>query len=164
MKAIETIYKGYRFRSRLEARWAVFFDALNWRYEYELEGFDLGSVWYLPDFYLSDYDLWVEIKPVPEMSLSEMEKISLFAKQVDHTAVLIGTPGGDSSALRWIEGKQHRAILALAPGTTTPCFILDPSDTTKRLLDTGRGSSVCAWRRAVRAARQARFEFGEKGN
>lgn len=28
MKAIETRYKGYRFRSRLEARWAVFFDAL----------------------------------------------------------------------------------------------------------------------------------------
>ena len=28
IKAIETSYKGYLFRSRLEARWAVFFDAL----------------------------------------------------------------------------------------------------------------------------------------
>ncbi|MCB6994492.1 hypothetical protein LI177_13475 [bacterium 210820-DFI.6.37] len=27
LKAIQTEYKGYRFRSRLEARWAVFFDA-----------------------------------------------------------------------------------------------------------------------------------------
>lgn len=27
IKAIDTYYKGYRFRSRLEARWAVFFDA-----------------------------------------------------------------------------------------------------------------------------------------
>ena len=27
IKAIPTEYKGYRFRSRLEARWAVFFDA-----------------------------------------------------------------------------------------------------------------------------------------
>ena len=26
IKAIETIYNGYKFRSRLEARWAVFFD------------------------------------------------------------------------------------------------------------------------------------------
>lgn len=26
IKAIDTIYKGYKFRSRLEARWAVFFD------------------------------------------------------------------------------------------------------------------------------------------
>jgi hypothetical protein len=28
IKAIETRYKGYRFRSRLEARWSVFFDAM----------------------------------------------------------------------------------------------------------------------------------------
>ncbi len=38
-KAIETLYKGYRFRSRLEARWAVFFDALGLKWEYEKEGF-----------------------------------------------------------------------------------------------------------------------------
>lgn len=35
IKAIETSYKGYRFRSRTEARWAVFFDALGVRWEYE---------------------------------------------------------------------------------------------------------------------------------
>ena len=28
INAIETYYNGYKFRSRLEARWAVFFDAL----------------------------------------------------------------------------------------------------------------------------------------
>ena len=39
IKAIETVYNGYRFRSRLEARWAVFFDAMQIRYEYEPEGF-----------------------------------------------------------------------------------------------------------------------------
>ena len=41
IKAIETEYKGYRFRSRLEARWAVFFDALGLKWDYEPEGFDL---------------------------------------------------------------------------------------------------------------------------
>ena len=40
-KAIETIYNGFRFRSRLEARWAVFFDNLSVKYRYEPEGFDL---------------------------------------------------------------------------------------------------------------------------
>ena len=40
-KAIETVYNGYRFRSRLEARWAVFFDALGVKYEYEAEGFEM---------------------------------------------------------------------------------------------------------------------------
>ena len=32
MKVMETRYKGCRFRSRLEARWAVFFDALGVRW------------------------------------------------------------------------------------------------------------------------------------
>jgi hypothetical protein len=54
IKAIETKYKGYRFRSRLEARWAVFFDAMGFDWAYEPEGFDLGkSGWYLPDFVLA---------------------------------------------------------------------------------------------------------------
>lgn len=53
LKAIETEYKGYRFRSRLEERWAVFFDACGVKWEYEPEGYDLGDgTYYLPDFLL----------------------------------------------------------------------------------------------------------------
>lgn len=63
MQPIETIYNGYRFRSRLEARWAVFFDAINMEYRYEHEGFDLDGTYYLPDFYLPRIDCYVEIKP-----------------------------------------------------------------------------------------------------
>ena len=56
IKAIETIYNGYRFRSRLEARWAVFFDALGVDYEYEPEGFNLPNGGrYLPDFRVKCY-------------------------------------------------------------------------------------------------------------
>lgn len=70
IKPIETQYKGYRFRSRLEARWAVFFDALGIEWQYEPEGYDLGEAgWYLPDFWLpiqhhlySPAGYWVEIK------------------------------------------------------------------------------------------------------
>ena len=62
IKAIETVYKGYRFRSRLEARWAVFFDALGIEWEYEKEGYDLGAAgWYLPDFWLPHFGWW-EVK------------------------------------------------------------------------------------------------------
>lgn len=53
IKAIETQYKGYRFRSRLEARWAVFFDALGIPWEYEPEGFETRAGRYLPDFRLA---------------------------------------------------------------------------------------------------------------
>ena len=60
IKAIETRYKGYRFRSRLEARWAVFFDTLGIRWEYEPEGYVLEHGPYLPDF---DTEIgFVEIK------------------------------------------------------------------------------------------------------
>jgi hypothetical protein len=63
--AIETSYAGCRFRSRLEARWAVFFDALGIRWQYEPQGFDLDGDRYLPDFYLPDQRLWVEVKGNP---------------------------------------------------------------------------------------------------
>ena len=63
IKPIETRYKGYRFRSRIEARWAVFFDALGIKWEYEKEGYDLGDAgWYLPDFWLPEISAWIEIK------------------------------------------------------------------------------------------------------
>jgi hypothetical protein len=52
IKPIETVYNGYRFRSRLEARWAVFFDSLRVEYLYEPEGFQTEYGRYLPDFFL----------------------------------------------------------------------------------------------------------------
>ena len=63
IKAIQTRYKGYHFRSRLEARWAVFFDALGIKWEYEKEGYDLGEHgWYLPDFWLPSFSIRGELK------------------------------------------------------------------------------------------------------
>jgi hypothetical protein len=64
IKAIETRYKGYRFRSRLEARWAVFFDSIDIEWEYEPEGYDLGdNLYYLPDFYFPQIRMYGEVKP-----------------------------------------------------------------------------------------------------
>ncbi|MCE7858425.1 MAG: hypothetical protein DYG86_01410 [Chloroflexi bacterium CFX2] len=79
MKAIDTEYKGFYFRSRLEARWAVFFDALGIKWEYEKEGFVLeNGKKYLPDFYLPHVSLrgqvegvYVEIKPDAKSFLGE---------------------------------------------------------------------------------------------
>lgn len=64
MKPIQTCYDGYRFRSRLEARWAVFFNAAGIPYVYEPEGFKLSNgAYYLPDFYLPWFKLYIDIKP-----------------------------------------------------------------------------------------------------
>lgn len=62
MKPIETWYNGHRFRSRLEARWAVAFDHLDIPYLYEHEGFVIGGRPYLPDFLLTQCETWVEVK------------------------------------------------------------------------------------------------------
>lgn len=91
IRAIETRYRGYNFRSRLEARWAVFFDELGIKWEYEVEGFDLGADgWYLPDFWLPDFGFYVEIKPMT-MQREKRHKYEKFCKL--HRIVLIeGTP------------------------------------------------------------------------
>ena len=89
IKPIETFYHGYRFRSRLEARWAVFFDACGAEWEYEPEGFDMGDgVLYLPDFRLYNVagrggpTLWVEVKG--HMTDGDRKKISLFTREDEH--------------------------------------------------------------------------------
>lgn len=81
IKAIETRYSGYRFRSRTEARWAVFFDAIGIKWEYEPEGFVLpDGTTYLPDFKLfypepeDNFYAWVEVKGV-EPSIEERAKL-----------------------------------------------------------------------------------------
>lgn len=62
-KTIPTFYNATTFRSRLEARWAVFFDQLGVRWFYEHEGFELPSGRYVPDFWLPEQECFVEIKP-----------------------------------------------------------------------------------------------------
>jgi hypothetical protein len=61
-KSIQTEYQGILFRSRAEARWAVFLNALGVRWEYEREGYDLNGIRYLPDFWLPELGCWYEIK------------------------------------------------------------------------------------------------------
>lgn len=87
IKAIETVYNGYRFRSRLEARWAVFFDTLGIKYEYEPEGYELSDgTLYLPDFWLPECKEWFEVKGV--MSESDRHKIYQLAMDTNYPVVI----------------------------------------------------------------------------
>jgi len=117
---IETQYKGYRFRSRLEARWAVFFDEMRVPYRYELEGFNLGDTRYLPDFWLPDgirffdehearADVWVEVKPSAQLSEEDRHKIAEFVKQTGyHLILLSGEPGLDAGVRFIAYDKENR--------------------------------------------------------
>jgi hypothetical protein len=90
LKAIETAYQGYRFRSRLEARWAVFLTAVGLRWRYEVEGFTLAEagLYYLPDFYLPDWDVYLEVKPdLPYDQISADNRVILVVDAAGHTAL-----------------------------------------------------------------------------
>jgi hypothetical protein len=87
VKAIETKYAGCLFRSRLEARWAVFFETLGLRWEHEPEGFKTSAGWYLPDFRVwypgLAYPQYFEVKPAWSLiKPDELAKIMAFGRNV----------------------------------------------------------------------------------
>ena len=91
--AIETYYKGKWFRSRLEAKWAVFMDELGVIWEYEPEGFkNEDGECYLPDFFLPILNCFLEIKPRKPTD-AEHEKCWIAVKATDKDLfVLWGEP------------------------------------------------------------------------
>jgi hypothetical protein len=186
-RPIETVYRGCRFRSRLEARWAVFFDALGLRWEYEKEGFELPSgERYLPDFWipgLTQAGSFVEIKPrgtdrddlsrafdlgamvleglpwpneyrIWSMHLLHDVGCEMFwaqfgrCRRCDNLYLAYGFNGE-----HWING--YRRITARFTNCRV-CF----GDTDREPL-LGLDTGVLG--EAYRAARGARFEFGESG-
>ena len=161
VQAIETVYNGYRFRSRLEARWAVFFDALNVQYQYEPEGFDLGEAgWYLPDFWLPSggtdkNGVWVECKPLGTPT-SECCKLFALCKASNHDGLFLcgySYPGEFELFIIW--GGELIRVNPIWLDT----FIRGPyqgSDSEIQI----RKPRLC---NAFLLARQARFEHGEHG-
>lgn len=83
MKALETQYRGFEFRSRLEAKYAVFFDCLKIDWQYEVEGFDLVGDYYLPDFWLTDLQMYVEVKGQrpDDDAIRKCRKLQFFTEQ-----------------------------------------------------------------------------------
>jgi hypothetical protein len=107
---IETIYRGIRFRSRLEARWAVFLDSLNCSWVYESEGYELPfSGRYLPDFHVHNFpmgqdgdrfEIWIEVKG----TIPNIEEINKLRELVCLTGIYgyfaVGTNKNNNSSMR----------------------------------------------------------------
>lgn len=155
--AIETKYKGFRFRSRLEARWAVFFDALEISFQYEPEGFLLlqgQTIPYLPDFYLPDPGVWIEIKGPPP-NKEEILKCQLLADQTDKPVYLYY-----GAIPRQGEDIEHVGVLLFNKQRTPPEEV-DTEDVNWWFPWRPHNGNE-AWD-ACDSARGARFEHGEKG-
>jgi hypothetical protein len=110
VKAIETEYKGVTFRSRVEARWAVFFDALSipWEYEkatywFEGERYQGG---YKPDFWIG-HGYWIEIKGF--LDTIAVAKARLLANQTGCPVyVFDGTFDKSAKAIRFNSNRTER--------------------------------------------------------
>lgn len=94
IKAIETRYRGRRFRSRLEARWAIFFDTIGLPWVYEVDGYKLeDGTCYLPDFLLPSLSAYVEVKPYsPDYPSREIENCRLLSKQTGKAVFMLFQP------------------------------------------------------------------------
>jgi hypothetical protein len=87
--SIPTNYKGVEYRSRLEARWAAFFDLIGWQHTYE--PFDGNG--YIPDFLIhGNRPLLIEIKPANTMTQYQapIAKIERGLRDRDEDVLILG--------------------------------------------------------------------------
>lgn len=167
MKPIETHYGGCRFRSRLEARYAVFFDTLGIAWEYEPQGYALPSGTYLPDFYLpkiyprscrNDSGVWFEVKP----EHCKDPRWSELAEATTTVYVGFGLPRPPlDSGQEWIEEWS-------GPGWDNCMVFCDCWDDVWTMQygpesNYHRSKDHPLIDRGLQAARSARFEHGEAG-
>jgi len=176
IKPIQTRYNGYHFRSRLEARWAVFFDALGIDYEYEPEGFDLGDgVCYLPDFWLPTFShsgMYCEVKPTG----SDFPKATRLAQVSEQWVWLCAGPPNfaiykilrlsftkpqemlvDCGIPNYGSARDQNRMFSMP--CSDACTGKDCNDYHPVVLPLDSFSDY--YQRAVFAARSARFEHGE---
>ena len=111
-RGIPTLYRGTRFRSRVEARWAAFFDLIAWPWHYE--PFDLNG--YIPDFVLSFEagPLLVEVKGAlwqHELTAHE-RKVELSGWE--HEAMIVGST-------IWEETSAQPVVGLLGERLADPC-------------------------------------------
>ena len=86
--AIPTLFRGVKFRSRLEAKWSAFLDGCGWSWQYEP---DINLASYLPDFVVNlDRPLLVEVKPALTIEDFAEAKAKIEASGWEHEAVIVG--------------------------------------------------------------------------
>lgn len=180
IRAIETVYAGCRFRSRLEARWAVYFDSLGWSWDYEPEGFELLGGRYLPDFKVHVIPAlcpcprhdelprheWFEVKgqEPTEREIALALELSIATGEQVTIVCDIPRPRGMAQIQGWRArrfGQIHpNRFFTHGGGDDDQCN--GDVEMAAWLVSVGmnRNSRLLA---AATAARSARFEFGESG-
>lgn len=175
MRSMPALYNGNQFSSRLEARWALWLDLVGIRWSYEPEVLELSGnppITYIPDFFLPDWQAWVEIKGElvdDKTALLIIEKCRRVALQSPYPIILcFDQPYDPKCAVFWSEKMRtdarwsmcnHCGAIALAFGEKVRCkseHTIDPlSLANQRLRDR------FIYEAAVQA-RQARFAWPKR--
>ena len=119
---IPTYYAGRWFRSRLEARWAIAFDALGYGWVSEPER--VTKLPYLPDFWLPDFGVHVEVKWGPIVPARQephdelIDRLADFDTHHERWQAFVEASGADlwvcvGEMVRWIEGVPTRPAWTL---------------------------------------------------
>jgi len=121
---IQQLYDGHQFRSRLEARFAFFWNRVGLSYEYEPRLFEFPlsnhspllpthpskTIKYEPDFYLPSLKVWIEVKPKYPKPI-EIVKAYLLAKKTQQSVFIV-----------WNPKKMLMVSFVIHPGSSEPCI------------------------------------------
>lgn len=155
MKPIPTIYQGVQMRSRLEAKWAAFFDLMGWKWSYEPADLD----GWIPDFVLhvdwawraepddDEYDfhrvehVYVEVKPVwKQCELAAQSAFQDMRRNRIHHGLLLGNePQGQ--IIGWFADGDKLVAGYIGDRANRDCPRLETFDLAKG--DSDWGDALC---------------------
>jgi hypothetical protein len=164
------MYKGILFRSRLEARWAVFMDeaGIDWEFEpvWIQTDSDLYRNW-LPDFRLPRYGQWAEVKGhLTEHELDRLLTLSMYVGGCGQGSDVVvlghiperGSPGWPVQLHRHTRSALYATPWSLIPGCPLTRGFSGRDETTATLLLEGFMAPQPSWAaQPLEAARTARF-------
>lgn len=112
IEAIQTIYDGITYKSRTEARWAVFFKELSLNFKYEQEKIDFeDGVTYLPDFYIEEFDCYFEVKANNDrVVIEEAHKAQRLSKMNKKVLLAIGAPSPETPNILYLNETNNLEI------------------------------------------------------
>lgn len=150
IKAHQVEYRGYLFRSKLEARWAYFFDKMGLGWEYEKKGYRMGAsklfpagCGYIPDFFFSF--CVAEVKPDDPTAEEIAKALGVVGAEGKPFYFLIGRPG-EKNEIHVIKMNKRGSIE----------FGIIPSER-------AFGVNATTYREALKQARKIKFT-PKKGN
>jgi hypothetical protein len=160
IKAIDTKYKGYRFRSRLEVRWAIYLDSIGIQWVFEPEGYELGNgIRYLPDLWLPELKMFAEVKPENGFNEKAIHKIKLLVLGTGFDCILLDGIPEIRSYKKW--GADGFQDVLLFPHPEEKRLYRCAEEMDENQIEMDSPEIFAHLKRSVEASLSSRFEFEE---